>query len=69
MTNPERKYLNFIAGDWRPAKSGKTYQTCNPADTREVLAEYPAGEKADAQAAIEAAQRAFPSWAAMTPAP
>ena len=67
MTKSDRKYLNFIAGDWRPAKSGKTYQTSNPADTREVVAEYPAGEKADAQAAIEAAQRAFPSWAAMTP--
>ena len=67
MTNSERKYLNFIGGDWVPAMSGKTFQTLNPADTREVVAEYPAGGKEDAQAAVQAARKAFPSWAAMTP--
>src|SRR5438105_15082461 len=69
MTNSERKYLNFIGGDWAASKSGKTFQTINPADTREVVAEYPAGGKEDAQAAIQAAQKAFPTWAAMTSVP
>src|SRR5437879_52566 len=67
MTNPKRNYLNFIGGEWVAAKSGQTYQTSNPADTREVVAEYSAGGREEAQAAIQAAQKAFPAWAAMTP--
>ena len=67
MTNSKRKYENFHGGDWVGAKSGRTFQTNNPADTREVVAEYPAGGREDAQAAVQAAQRAFANWAAMTP--
>jgi len=67
MTNPKRSYLNFIGGEWVAAKSGQTYQTPNPADTREVVAEYSAAGREDAQAAIRAAQKAFGPWAAMTP--
>jgi acyl-CoA reductase-like NAD-dependent aldehyde dehydrogenase len=67
MTNSKRTYLNYIGGEWVAAKSGQTYQTPNPADTREVVAEYSAGGREDAQAAIRAAQKAFASWAAMTP--
>src|SRR5438034_817798 len=67
MTNSERTYLNFIGGDWVAARSGKTFQTVNPADTREIVAQYAAGGGTDAQSAIQAAQRAFPGWAAMTP--
>src|SRR6266566_707847 len=67
MTIPERKYLNLIGGEWVAAKSGQAFQTQNPADTREVVAQYAAGSREDAQAAIEAAHRAFPAWAAMTP--
>src|SRR5438552_4710361 len=66
MTNSERKFLNFIGGEWVAAKSGKTFQTLNPADTREVVGAYAAGGKEDAQAAIQAAQKAFPGWAATT---
>ncbi len=67
MTNSVKKYSNYIGGEWLGAKSGQTLKTINPADTREVVGEYPAGGKADAQAAIQAAQKAFPAWAAMTP--
>ncbi len=59
-------YSNFIAGEWAPAKSGKTFQNVNPADCREGVAEYPHSGKEDALAAIDAAQKAFPSWAGMT---
>src|SRR5260221_5256383 len=67
MTNSIKKYSNYIGGKWLGANSGQTLKTINPADTREVVGEYPAGGKADAQAAIQAAQKAFPAWAAMTP--
>src|SRR5437660_5732681 len=62
-----RTYQNFIGGEWVPAKSGQTVQRFNPADTREVVASYPAGGKEEAGAAIEAAKKAYPGWAATTP--
>src|SRR3954468_6730789 len=57
-----RTYHNFIAGKWTPAASGRTTQTRNPADTREIVAEYAASEAPEALAAIEAAVRAAPAW-------
>ena len=60
-------YQNFIGGEWAPAQAGKTFQTSNPAEAREVVAQYPASEQADAAAAVEAACRAYPGWAALTP--
>src|SRR3954466_1094048 len=62
-----RKYSNFIGGEWVAARAGKTYQTNNPADRREVVAEYQAGAREDAQDAIAAAVKAFPGWADTTP--
>src|SRR5947207_1977323 len=62
-----RTYQNFIGGEWTPAKSGKTCRNVNPADTREVVAEYASSGKEDAVAAIEAAKKAFAGWGAMTP--
>lgn len=59
-------YQNFIGGEWVPAKSGQTFQNLNPADTREVVAQYPQSGQADAVAAIEAAKAAFPVWSGMT---
>lgn len=59
-------YQNFIGGEWVPAKSGQTFQNTNPADTREVVAQYPQSGQPDALAAIEAAKAAFPVWSALT---
>ena len=61
-----KTYQNFIAGEWTAAQSGTLFQTFNPADAREVVAQYPASGQADAAAAIRAAQQACPAWAAMT---
>jgi len=60
-------YGNLIAGEWTPARSGRTFQLANPADTREVVSQYASGGQADAADAIRAAQDAFPAWAAATP--
>jgi len=62
-----RTYRNFIGGEWAGANSGQNYRNVNPADTSEVVAEYPASTKDDAVAAIEAAKQAYGAWAAMTP--
>ena len=62
-----RNYQNLIGGEWIPASSGRTSRTLNPADTREIVAQYAVGGGSDAKAAIQAAAAAFPAWGAMTP--
>lgn len=62
-----RTFQNFIGGDWVGARSGKTFQNLNPADTRETVAAYAHGGQDDARDAIAAATRALPSWSAATP--
>ena len=55
----------YINGEWREAASGKTMDVINPA-TGEVVATVAKGGKEDTQAAIDAAQAAFPSWSRLT---
>jgi aldehyde dehydrogenase (NAD+) len=62
-----RTYQNFIGGEWRPARSGRTFQTLNPADTREVVAQHALSGREDAVDAIEAAKEARGGWASTTP--
>ena len=62
-----RNYQNLIGGEWIPSASGRTSRTLNPADTREIVAQYAVGGGSDAEAAIRAAAAAFPAWGAMTP--
>ena len=57
---------NFIGGSWVDARSGATDEVLNPA-TGEVLAQVPASDAADIDAAVEAAARAFDEWSTMTP--
>ena len=59
---------NFVGGEWRPSLSGETYDKHSPWRPSEVTGIYPASGAADAQAAVEAAQAAFPAWAGL-PAP
>jgi aldehyde dehydrogenase (NAD+) len=51
----------LIGGEWVPAAGGQTIDVVNPA-TGEVIAAVPRGGKADVDAAVEAAQKAFPAW-------
>lgn len=55
----------YINGEWREATSGKTFDVTNPA-TGEVVATVAKGGAADTQAAIDAAQGAFPAWSRLT---
>ena len=48
----------FIGGKWQPAKSGKTFDTINPA-TEEVIAKVAEGGKEDIDAAVKAARQAL----------
>jgi acyl-CoA reductase-like NAD-dependent aldehyde dehydrogenase len=48
----------LIGGKWVPAKSGKTFETINPAN-EEVLALAAEGDKADVDAAVKVARTAY----------
>ena len=61
-----KQYSLFLNGQWAPSTSAGTFSTRNPADLREVVAEYAAGGAEDVHAALEAARTAFPKWAATT---
>src|SRR5215510_2172400 len=56
----------LIGGKWQPAKSGKTFETINPA-TEEVIANVAEGDAADIDLAVKAARNAFENgpWAKM----
>ncbi len=55
----------YVDGRWTPARSGARFAVRNPA-TSEMLADVADMDEADANAAIEAAWRAFPIWRAKT---
>ena len=55
------KYDLFIGGKFVPPKSGKYFESINPA-TEEVLAHIALAGQSDVDAAYQAAQKAFPAW-------
>ncbi|MEY8099650.1 aldehyde dehydrogenase [Falsihalocynthiibacter sp. S25ZX9] len=66
LTMPVSKYIDakmFIDGAWLPNETRDLIEVENPA-TEAILGTVPEGTLDDAQAALEAAQRAQPAWAA-----
>jgi alpha-ketoglutaric semialdehyde dehydrogenase len=61
-------YQNFIDGEWVEASTGETFENISPADTRDVVGIFQKSAKADADAAVDAAKRAFAKWR-LVPAP
>ena len=57
--------LSLINGQWVGASSGAIFDVINPA-TGEVVETVADLSAADCQTAIDAAEAAFPSWAALT---
>ena len=55
-----------INGELADASTGKTIEVRNPANG-EVVGTIPRGSPADVDAAVEAAAKAFPAWAALAP--
>jgi len=60
-----KKYQQFIGGAFVEPLSGKHIEVLNPY-TQEVMAQAPAGDAKDAEAALDAAAKAQPAWAART---
>jgi len=65
---PPRTFQLFIAGEWVDSCSGETFESRNPADRRDVIGRFQAGNAADVAMAVKAAETALPRWKA-TPAP
>jgi alpha-ketoglutaric semialdehyde dehydrogenase len=59
---------NFIGGEWREAESGRTFESRNPADTRDLIGHFAASDATDVAAAIRSAEEALPGWREL-PAP
>ncbi len=58
----------FIGGAWVESQSGRTFESRNPADTRDVVGRFQGADAADTALAIQAAEEAGPAWRRM-PAP
>jgi aldehyde dehydrogenase (NAD+) len=61
-------YKNFINGEFSPPRSAQMLPNVNPANTDDVIGIVPLSTRQETQAAIAAAEAAFPAWRA-TPAP
>jgi alpha-ketoglutaric semialdehyde dehydrogenase len=61
-------FRNFVAGEWCESTSGETFESRNPADTRDIIGRFQQGTAADVAMATRAAETAYPLWS-RTPAP
>ena len=61
-----QEYRMYIDGDWVGAKDGDTFEDYNPY-TGEIFMRIPAGKRADARRAADAAAAAFPAWSETGP--
>lgn len=55
-------FRNYIDGAWTPSCTDATFDTHNPADTRDVVGRFQASGAQDGQAAVAAAAAAFEGW-------
>jgi len=62
-----REYQQYIGGQWTRASADRMFDDLDPYRGT-VMARVPAGTRADAARAVDAAAAAFPAWAAMPPA-
>ena len=61
-------FKNFIDDEWVAAKSAKTFENRNPANRNDLIGLFPASAAEDADAAVQAAKKAFAAWR-LVPAP
>jgi len=64
----QSQFLNYIGGQWVPAKSGKTFESRNPADPSDLIGAFPASGPDEVEAAVAAAKKAYETWR-LVPAP
>jgi acyl-CoA reductase-like NAD-dependent aldehyde dehydrogenase len=65
-TGEPPRYQHFVGGQWLDSVNGRHYDSLSPWDGS-VIATAAAGDAQDARLAIDAAETAFPGWAAVVP--
>jgi aldehyde dehydrogenase (NAD+) len=63
-----RIFRNFINGEWVTPTGGKTHLNHNPANSTEIIGEFPLSSQSDIDAAVSAAREAYKTWR-LVPAP
>jgi aldehyde dehydrogenase (NAD+) len=63
-----KTFQNFIAGSWSAPAGGAYFENRNPADTRDLIGNFPLSTAADVDRAVTSAARGFELWR-KTPAP
>ncbi len=66
--NKTMQHKNLIGGKWVASHTRKTFENRNPADTTDLLGNFPASNAQDVDDAVAAAKQAFRSWR-LVPAP
>src|SRR5436190_221472 len=56
------QFKNYIDGAWVAGRTGEYFDDVNPADTSDIIGQFPASSAADAEAAVHAAAAASASW-------
>src|SRR5258707_3267921 len=67
-SHPTKVLKNFMDGEGVESWRGEIFENRNPADTRDLVGIFQKSAKADVDAAVEAAKRAFAKWR-LVPAP
>ena len=63
-----RVFKNFIGGQWVAPQCGRSHLNRNPANTDEIIGEFPLSTEADVATAVSAAREAYKKWR-LVPAP
>jgi aldehyde dehydrogenase (NAD+) len=61
-TTTATTYGNYIAGEWRPAKSGETFENRSPSNTDDLIGHFAASGAEDVGEAVTAAAEAAEGW-------
>ena len=59
-------FANFVAGEWRPSRSGRTYEKHGPWRPSETVGEFPRSDADDVDDAARAAADAFLAWSRLS---
>ena len=59
---------NFIDGEWVASRSGNIIENRNPANTDDLIGQFPASGAGDVASAVDAAAAAYDKWR-LTPGP
>jgi len=63
-----KTFKNFIGGEWVAPASGEHFENRNPADSSDVIGNFPLSNAQDVERAVKSAKRGFREWS-RTPAP